>query len=352
MNICFYTSDYGYGHAARDIALIRRITDEFNANVYVKTEYPFDFMKKSLKGVKVIKRCNDVGVVFNGESVTADKPKTEEALKEWISSWSDYIEEEKRFCEENKIDIIFSDIVPQPFIIADELGIPSIAFSNFTWYYIYSNLLGENEVTEGIKEAYRCVDYSLVLPFNDKNDVFRNRKEISLVSREVTVDRNKFRRKHGLAEGDFLIYVGSGQSFSISLKDFKVNKNVKFLVSSNLRSKNKLRIPSGETESQNYIAMCDLIVSKTGYSTVSEAIRAKIPMFLFTREGYKEDSIIASEVQKLGIGKEISYNAFLNGEWLEEMDDLEKYREQFDAIDKRFKEDGASEVLDLIREFS
>ena len=29
-NICFYTSDYGYGHASRDIAIIRRILDEFN----------------------------------------------------------------------------------------------------------------------------------------------------------------------------------------------------------------------------------------------------------------------------------------------------------------------------------
>jgi len=29
-NICFYISDYGYGDAARDIAIIRRIPVEFN----------------------------------------------------------------------------------------------------------------------------------------------------------------------------------------------------------------------------------------------------------------------------------------------------------------------------------
>jgi hypothetical protein len=28
-NTCFYISDYGYGHASRDIAIVRRILSEF-----------------------------------------------------------------------------------------------------------------------------------------------------------------------------------------------------------------------------------------------------------------------------------------------------------------------------------
>ena len=48
---------------------------------------------------------------------------------------------------------------------------------------------------------------------------------------------------------------------------------------------NVVNIPPEEVETQNYIAMCDLIVSKPGYGTVSEAIRAKIPMFLLKRDG-------------------------------------------------------------------
>ena len=52
--ICFYTSDYGYGHAARDIAIIRGICKQLDVKVFARTNVPFEFMKHSLPSVRVI----------------------------------------------------------------------------------------------------------------------------------------------------------------------------------------------------------------------------------------------------------------------------------------------------------
>ena len=53
-NICFYISDYGYGQASRDIAIIRKILAEFNdVKIYVKTDGPFNFKEDELIGTKV-----------------------------------------------------------------------------------------------------------------------------------------------------------------------------------------------------------------------------------------------------------------------------------------------------------
>lgn len=63
--ICFYISDYGYGHATRSIALIREIVDSCDdVNVIVKTSGPYKFTKKSLHHPRVSAiRCrNDIGV--------------------------------------------------------------------------------------------------------------------------------------------------------------------------------------------------------------------------------------------------------------------------------------------------
>jgi hypothetical protein len=69
--ICFYTSDHGYGHAARDIAIIRGICKQLDVRVYVKTDVPFEFMKHSLPFAQVIRRRNDIGIherrVFRGQ---------------------------------------------------------------------------------------------------------------------------------------------------------------------------------------------------------------------------------------------------------------------------------------------
>ena len=361
-NICFYISDYGYGHASRDIAIIRGILSEYDGvKIYIKTDKAFHFVRQSLpqKNVEVTQTKNDVGVIFKENSVIVDRVKTEKMLKEWLNSWDDYIQNEKRFCENHNIDLILSDIVPQPFIVADELDIPGIAISNFTWHYIFYNLFGDTTATERIKEAYRCSDVALVLPFNEDMDFlkFRKKKEINLVSREITMDRRVMRRKCGISDDELLVYVGVGLSFGSSymrrMKKIDVS-NVKFLVSSNaeLPFGNVIKIPNSETETQNYIAMCDLVVSKTGYGTVSEAVRAKIPMFLLKREGFKEDELIGNKVEEMGIGKFISEKSFLDGAWMNELNHLDIYTKGFNNLNGRFKNDGTTEILEVIKEMN
>ena len=362
-NICFYISDYGYGHASRDIAIIRKIVNENkDVKIFVKTDGPFHFVRQSLpqKNVEVTQTKNDVGVVFKENSVSVDKVKTDKMLKEWLNSWDEYTQNEKRFCENHNIDLILSDIVPQPFIVADELDIPSIAISNFTWHYIFYNLFGDILATERIKEAYRCADIALVLPFNDEMDFlkFRKKKEISLVSREITVDRYDLRRRHCLKDDELLIYVGVGISFDpFYLRNMQkiAMPDVKFLVSSNaeLPFGEAIKIPTNETETQNYIAMCDLVVSKTGYGTVSEAVRAKIPMFLLKREGFKEDELIGNKVEEMGIGKFISEKSFLDGDWASDLNlnSLGEYIKRFDNLSSisKINSDGIPEIVEAIK---
>ena len=363
-NICFYISDYGYGHASRDIAIVRQILNAFtDVKIFVKTDTPFHFVKQSLpqKNVEVMRIKNDIGVAFKENSVSVDRVKTEKMLKEWLNSWDEYIHNERRFCETHKINLILSDIVPQPFIVADELNIPGIAISNFTWHYIFYNLFGDVAATERLKEAYQCAESALVLPFNDEMDFlkFKKKKEISLVSREITVDRRVMRRKCGVSDDELLVYVGVGLSFDPAymrgMKKIDV-PDVKFLTSSNteLPFENIIKIPNNETETQNYIGMCDLVVSKTGYGTVSEAVRAKIPMFLLKREGFKEDELIGNKVEELGIGKFISEKSFLDGDWVSDLNlnlnSLGEYIKGFDNLNSRLRSDGIPEIVEAIKE--
>lgn len=354
-NICFYTSDYGYGHAARDIAVIRRLQKGYNTKVFVKTEGPYWLIKQSLPNVTAIKARNDIDLAYKENSVILDRACTEKRLDRWVSSWDDYIHREKEFCRNNDIDLILSDIVPQSFIVADELGLPGIGISNFTWHYIFSAIFGKTEATTSLEKAYAYGDMALVLPFNESMNLFKRTMPISLVSREATADRSALRGKCGISERELLIYIGLGRSLEPSLlkglKDLDL-PGIKFLLSSNidLPLKGSIKIPAEETETQNYISMCDLVVSKTGYSTVSEAVRARVPMLLFKREGFKEDCLIADEVKRLGIGDGISEQSFLDGEWVDLLDGLDDYRDKFDSMDDRLKGDGASEAVGAIME--
>jgi len=356
MNICFYISDYGYGHASRSIAIIRKLLSEYiDVKIYIKNSGAFDYIRHSLpqKNIEVIKSKNDIGVIFRENSVIVDREQTRKMLLDWISSWDEYIKMEKQFCESHAIDLILSDITPQAFVVANELDIPGIAISNFTWYFIFNNLFGKIPALEQMKDAYKLADLALVLPFNEDMNVFKKQKKVGLVSREITGNKYDMRRTLGVSDSEMLVYIGVGRSFDPSFLSNMKNLDIpdlKLLVQSNvhLPFENVIRIPENETETQNYINICDLVVSKTGYSTASEAIRAKVPMFLLKRDGFQEDELIGDAIEGMAIGRIISEKSFLYGEWRHEIDDLDMYIMNFDNMDDRFKRDGMKEIINSI----
>lgn len=70
------------------------------------------------------------------------------------------------------------------------------------------------------------------------------------------------------------------------------NEDCVFLVSSHVHVEkpNVIRMPASYTESQNYVAAADLVITKPGWSTVSEAYCFSKPLFLVQRDGFREDT--------------------------------------------------------------
>ena len=81
------------------------------------------------------------------------------------------------------LSAIISDIVPFPFKIANELKIPSIGISNFTWYTAYRQLIEKNKL-ESLKEYYSLMDYHFSLAASKELKWGRiGEKEFSFISR-------------------------------------------------------------------------------------------------------------------------------------------------------------------------
>ena len=322
-SFCYYVSDWGMGHAARSIAIIRRMLAEWpGARIYVKAAGPSEFLCRSLPQCIHIWTENDAGVVMHPDRPAVDSRKTEERVKAWLATWDLYIRRETRFCREHDIGCIVSDIVPQPFLVADALSIPGIAVSNFSWHHVYSLLFGETPETGRLREAYGCCDLALVLPFHEPMEQFPARKKIGLVSREITVGRDRLRQRLAVRPEDRLIYLNAGADMPrILLETLEHLKDtrVKILVSSHVDAKQEhvVRIPGWDVETQNYLAACDLVVSKCGYSTISEAARAQVPLFVFRREGFAEDAYLVDGITDYRLGKEIAWETFRDGEFLE-----------------------------------
>ncbi len=357
--ICFYVSDYGYGHATGSIALIRKILFCYpDSRIIVKSEGPFNLLSKSLQDprISVIRYRNDISIpLLSTEAVDVENMRV--LLTEWQESWSDYIAGEVRFCKVREVDLILSDIAPQPFLVAEVLGIPSVAISNFSWDTIYQHLVPDmTGLIDNVRSAYSSATLACVLPFHLPMDTFRKTVPVSLLSRDIRVPRYLMREQLGLSEDDTVVFFNPrcpvdqlGRIFKPPLS----KESIRLVIPSAFATRHFriISLPAHETESQNWIAMCDLVVTRCGYSTVSEAVQAKVPLIVWQRPGFIEDNAIVADIQRLGVGRSYDYPQIRSLDWIAELPELSCYKQHYVHIAPNYFNSGSKDIVSCLKEY-
>lgn len=364
-NILFYISDHGYGHAARMIAIIQELMErKEDLNIHIRASFAYDFMKNALpySRINIHDVKNDFGVVYKEDGLSVDAKKTMNMVRVWVDCREMYLEKEKMFCREKNIDLLISDIPPFVFDVGEFLSISTIAISNFNWYRIYKELAKSKKdmlYLEKIKESYQKASYSFILPFHGgEMDIFRNKKEFSLVTRKVSLSKEQVLEKLKIDKSQKLIYVSFGFStynkkLIKNLENINLKKDIIILLSTGIiirNTKNIVSIPKNCQGSHNYIGACDLAVCKVGFSTVSECIAKAIPMVLIKRKNFMEDNLTLKILKDIGIAKEIDPDEFITLSWLKDIDKYLALKNNYKDIPDYLNTKGASDIADNILE--
>lgn len=306
--IAYYISDYGYGHASRSIAIIRGLLEHKPLiRIIVCTSFPMNFIRESLNSYSNVQYrvvVNDIGYFLEENSLEPDIVKLNYEYDQYINSVSEQISDEIDFLLKENVDFVISDIAPIPFLGADELAIPSIGISNFTWYTAYKSLLTEKKL-HLLKEAYSKIDHFIALAGANEPQWGRITNRIfEFISREVNlVEVNRIRSIVMSNQSKMLVYVGFGMKVHVDLlSSWEIwnNDQASFIVSSShyFEHPNVSVIPDDYVESQNYIAASDLVISKAGWGTISEALSAGKPLLILRRSGMQEDANTIEYLQR------------------------------------------------------
>ncbi|MGO4108867.1 glycosyltransferase [Paenibacillus sp. YAF4_2] len=199
------------------------------------------------------------------------------------------------FLYTNEVNLVISDISPIAFIAADKAGVTSVGLSNFTWYTAYLAMIEQSALLP-LHEAYAMMDYFIRLEGADEPEWGRKGSlQAGFFSREKD-GHEVVRIQQTINPGNKkrVVYFGIGMSINVQdLAEMKLwtNEEYLFIVSSNMRVKHKnvISIPISYTESQNYVAVSDVVISKPGWSTVGEAVALQKPLILLHRSSMKED---------------------------------------------------------------
>ena len=335
--IAFFISDHGFGHDSRNIPIIRYILEATkDIRIIIKTGKNQGQFIRDLVGdfngrVTYFFEAMDMGLVLKENSLDVDSEKLEEKVQDYISSFEEKVSKENEFLHYNNVNLIVSDIVPWIFKCANELSIPSILISNFTWVEIYKEYLS-NEICDKYIDCYKLADKALFyeLYMEEMKDYIKNYEKVSLCSRDFDLEKaDKIKRSFKRP----IVYISVGRAVALKDEVDVSSLNYDFIVTDGIRlSGDNVHYLDKETpNTQDYLMASDFVISKAGWGTVSEAMLGKKKLALLSRDNVSEDR---NTIKKL-IDRDLAIEVDFDLEKI--LKKLEEFTPRFDRYD--FKND-------------
>ncbi len=313
MTVVFYVSGHGYGHAVR----CSRVLEELHrlrpeARLLVRTEAPSHLFPYF---VEVSGSRFESGMVETSDSLAVDERATVEALLRFAPECDQVVERESQFVRDSQACLLVADA---PWIageIAVATDVPCVCIANFTWEYIYAPMLGEGSpLLDRMRAGYGAMSLALRTPLSHGMgfESFSTVVDVPFIARRAIAGS-----RYSPLSTVFL--AGRAQMTDEVLQQAAASSDDFYFLTLGDRNRNRgnwrtLRLDE-RTKFVDVLASCDIVLAKLGYSLVADCISFQKRILYPPRKGFREDSVLRSEVKLHTPAMPISREDYFTGEW-------------------------------------
>jgi UDP:flavonoid glycosyltransferase YjiC (YdhE family) len=322
---CFI-SPHGYGHATRTIALLETLhalVPDLYSHIF--TTVPEQLFHTAAFPFTYHPCENDVGLVHD-DSLQIDPVRTVAQLRRTIPYAEATLESCAELCRD--CSIIHCDISALGIEVARRVGVPSLLVENFTWDWIYTPL------AETTPDLLDHIDYFTNIysraDFRIQTEPVCNPIACDLTSAPIARGSRKTPAEiapHFDSRNRPIILLTMGGiplalPFLGLLEDYR---DYFFIIAGQPKDSpapgDHIRLLDRETElyHPDLIELADLVICKTGYSTIAECARTETPICCVQRADFAESAVLESFVEKEMQGTLIDGVDFFSGRWLADL---------------------------------
>jgi L-arabinokinase len=339
--LVFYISGHGFGHATRDIEIIRALHELApDLPITVTTQVPRWLFERSFDSSLHLRNVEcDTGLIQT-DSLHADERASIDRAAEFYDAFDQRVAREAQFLRGLGARLVLGDIPPLSFAAAAAAGIPSVAIGNFTWDWIYEgfpeHISAHPALVPTIRRAYAKASLVLRLPlhggFAGLNDVLR---DIPLIARQSVHTRAECRRALGLPERTLLLLSFGGyglhglntgtaerlRDHTIVITDDASGSDLwRDRPSRDRTSRNVAQIAESDLHRlgcryEDLVRAVDIVVTKPGYGIVSECIANDTAILYTSRGRFPEYDVLVAGMQRYTRSQFIPQEALLSGDW-------------------------------------
>ncbi len=359
MVAAFYISGHGFGHATRDIEVIRALARQRpGLEVMVRTSAPA-WLFDGLEHVTLVPTETDTGAA-QLDSLRLEEERTATNAARFHATFGDRVGREAAALRDRRAAVVVGDIPALAFAAAARAGIPSVALANFTWDWIYESIPHFESrapgVLETIRDAYARADVALRLPmhggFGPMASVTR---DIPLVGRRSSRPSDETRQLLELVDREPVVLASfGGHGLTLDYGAIAAAGRFSLVVtdreSRGTRSSGRLRrisdrdFAAHHLRYEDLVAASDVVVSKPGYGIVSECATNRTAMVYASRGSFAEQDMLVKAMPGLLRCRFIEQEDLLAGRWQDAIDAVLALPEPPEAV----RADGADEAAAAI----
>ena len=343
--IFFYISGHGFGHASRQIEVMRALCERRpDLRLVVRTSAPRWLFDLTLgQPVEVHDVEADTGVV-QIDSLRLDETQSVERAWMFHRDLDRRAAVEARVLEASGALLVVGDIPPIAFAAAARVGLPAVAVANFTWDWIYEGypeqLANAPGLLTAIRNAYSSAAVAWRLPLSGGFTACPSVIDVPFIARRSRRDPESVRHALGLPTDRPLALVSFGR-YGLDGLDWDalgILPGYGIVRTDDPEATSTARDGQGAGKTifrlddvgvyalglryEDLVAAVDVVVTKPGYGIIAECVANDTAILYTTRGRFPEYDVLVAEMPRFTRCAFIDQNDLRAGRWAEHLDKL------------------------------
>jgi hypothetical protein len=321
-------TNHGFGHATRTCALLNFIAQHTpNLRLILCANVPKWLLDEYLPWSLTAEagrfthrhRFFDVGVLQT-DSLYINHQGTLDNLEQLVADHQDLVASEVAFLQETEVDLVFGDMPPLLTEIAHQVGVPCWMAGNFGWDFIYRDF-GKSfgPIADWFSSMYAQCDRLFRLPFHAPMANFPVQQDVGWTGGLPRVPADQLRARFGLdpQRPTALLTFGGLSLAAIPYDNLTRFSDWQFITFDRQAPDlpNLTLAAVDGLRPVDLMPLCDRVITKPGYGTLSEISRVGVPVVCLTRTGFAESPILLEGVRQTCNHIIIEPEDFYTGSW-------------------------------------
>jgi hypothetical protein len=331
LNVAFYISGHGFGHASRQIEILNRLRTPLadGSAIVVRTSAARWLFDRTLDApVTFLAGDCDSGIV-QIDSLRLDEAATVRAARDFYARFRERVDAEVAILRAHDVALVIADAPPLACAAAAAADVPSIVLSNFTWDWIYEGYEGRfqrdaPDVLPIIRDAYAKAFEGWRLPMHGGFATFRSVVDLPFVARHAGRSRSHVLAALGLPRSRPLVlssFGGYGADIDLHTLDCRDAWTVVItghhppVLPEGVAFVDESRLYDRGLRYEDLVAAVDVVTTKPGYGIISECVANDTAMLYTSRGRFPEYDVMVREMPRVLRCRYIDQSSLFAGRW-------------------------------------